>query len=510
MSNSRNDWYYLSNPSLEWIRSVAEIPGFRWRFNAAKQVVGVEWHLSHWPFMPQGVRDIHLMDSANVGPRAAIAATAYRNSAVALRAYQSIDIPFLCGRRAALLAYEMRLGKTVTSLCAHNPDNGPLVVVGPLIARNVWIEWIQSVFGFRTQTLTGRKAWAVDGEKAYFVHYDVLDWQVASLQRCEIGTLILDECHLLQARRSKRISAAAVLAAKAKRVIGLSGTPMWSNPRSMWPILNLLAPGAWGDIFEFSKRYTNAHQGAHGWTYEGIANADELMSRLNCIVCRRTWKEVLGYLPPVTNIVEPVELTNTQRQHYEGLAHKIALSRMASGKAATSDLSTMRRMFGLAKVSRAVELAKQAMIDGHKVVLWHWHNDVGLALASAIAATCGDDLYRLESSDPQTHREACIKLFTQRATPGCFIAPLAVAGVGIDLSVADVNIFVELDWIPATNYQAAMRIFAPNRPSSNVFLYVDVPVEQRLIEVLGCNESCQTAAGVGYDEIAGKIEGVLR
>lgn len=496
------DWSRYENPDVSWIRQYHDLPGLRWDTVPANTSTGhvvrsVQWHLSHWGLMPT---------EAYYGMGYNVDVGATLPLGVTLRDYQREDLPFMLTRRASILGYEMRLGKTCTATAAHNPAYGPLVILGPLIARDVWRQWCERIHGFAPVALGERYDVAMPGYPAYFVHFDILDAHSKFFQSFNPATLIIDEIHLLQARRSQRMSAASLLASRAERIIGLSGTPMWTNPRTLWPILNLISPSAWGTEFEFSSRYTNAIQGAYGWQFHGTRNEDELRARLKYIIQRRTWKEVVPNLPAVTNVVEPVELTNTDRVKYESIAQKAQLASVASGKQATvaGYLARLRKLFGEAKIRRALQLAIQAIADGHKVVMWTWHVEVANKLLDELlgmnVSACS-----LSAEQSQDMREHHIAKFQSTIGPAVMVSALAVGGVAIDLSAADLSIFVELDWVPATIYQASMRIFTPTRPSANVFLFADVPVERRLVEVLACNEACQTAAGLGYDEIASKV-----
>ncbi len=503
----QTDWYTLENPDPNWVKTAAAIPGFRWNYRAGR-VASVEWHRSHARLLYNETvnRTSNAFIAADaLAGRRSLTVAANKLGHPLLRDYQRNDLPFVYERRASILGYEMRLGKTATAVAAHNPANGPLVIVGPLIARDTWRDWCERIHGFSPVALESKHDYPLSGFPAYFIHFDILDAHTKFFSNLKIETMVIDEIHLLQARRTQRISATSILAANAQRIIGLSGTPMWTNPRTLWPILNLLSPGAWGTQFEFSKRYTNAQQSAYGWRYEGISNEEELKLRLSEVIIRRTWKDVLGQLPPITNVVEAVELSNVERVKYESLAQRTQLANMSEGRQSTvaGYLATLRRLFGEAKIKRALELVKQGVKDGHKVVLWTWHNDVASKLYNELH-TAMVLCRQLTAAQSQNDRERTIAAFQQDSQPGVLVAPLAVGGVAIDLSSADLAIFVELDWIPATIYQASMRTFSPHRPSANVYLFADVPIERRLVEVLECNEACQTAAGLGYEEIASK------
>lgn len=486
-----SDWLTISSPSRELVELLAPIPGVQFGAFKGTAVSSVTLHRSVWPLLPR--------EETKRGWPNGITPIPLNVSLTHLRHYQLDDLPFMHDRKSSILGYEMRLGKTATTATVHNPVNGPLLVTGPLIARDVWSTWIENVHGFRPVCLESRDDVALLGFPAYFCHFDILDAHSGFLQSQEWGTLIIDEIHLMQARRSQRMSAMSLIAAKAKKIIGLSGTPMWSDPRSMWPILNLLAPSAWGSEFDFCQRYMNATQTPYGWKYSGVNNQAEFTARLREVVRRRTWQDVAPELPPTVNVVEAVPIGATERNKLELVAEKARLANHKSKSTAAAAIAGLRKRYGFYKVKRACELAEQALADGHKVVLWTWHVEVAQELADKCKSL------QLTAEQSQDLRAEIIRTFQGAGAPLALIAPLAVGGVAIDLSSADVNIFVEVDWIPATNYQASMRVFKPGRPHSNVWLFLDVPVERRLLEVLGANEGCQTAAGLGYDEIANKV-----
>lgn len=485
------DWSSIERPIPEEIAQLTPIPGVKFDINRQGIVERARFHRSVWPVIADWPMD---------GPALIPPAHLVKSQEI-LRSYQRADLPFLLSRHSSILGYEMRLGKTATASCAHDPERGPLLIVGPLIARDVWRDWTKRVHGFEPIALESKNDIPLPGFPGYFVHFDILDAHSGFLQTLRPATLVIDEIHMLQARKSLRMSTMSLIAPNAQRIIGLSGTPMWSNPRSMWPILNLLAPGAWGSEFEFCQRYMNAEHGAYGWKYSGTKNEAEFRNRLSEVLIRRTWHDVAPSLPPTTNVTEPVCVTPSVANKLAMQCERSRLSKGASYQSTVSAIAGLRKSYGLLKVKRAVELALDAMSNGHKVVFWTWHTEVAAALYDAMPTPTRN----ITADDSQDMRALAIHNFQRAVKPEAFIVPLAVGGVAIDLSSADVNIFVELDWIPATNYQASMRVFRPDRPHSNVFLFLDVPVERRLIEVLGANEACQTASGLGYDEIAAKV-----
>jgi SNF2 family DNA or RNA helicase len=468
-----------------------------------ERVTFVTLHRSHLSLVPSEVLralELPAMCHYATGTPAALAA-----KGVNLRAYQEADLPFITSRRGSLLAYEMRLGKTLTACAAHDPRDGMLVVVGPLASRDVWRTWIEKVHGVPPIILQGRKdPPLMPGFPAYFVHYDVLDAHTKFFaNEKKIATLVLDEIHMIQNRKAQRTSATNVLAPRAERIIGLSGTPMWNRPDSFYSILHMVTPGAWGGHHAYGAQYCDAQPGAHGWTYKGVSRQDELRERLSEVMCRRTWQDVLGHLPPVTRVVEPVDVPNSRLAELEAAAVRAALARGTNTVAGY--LATLRRKLAEIKVGAAVEAATRAMQDGHKVLLWYWHNDVAESLKAKLAAS-GTPFptfqYRGRSHASVDENEEQLGLFREHVGPAVMVIGLAAGGVALDASCADYAIFVELDWIPAIIQQAEMRTFHPSRPHIVLYLYADVPVERRLIEALSVREGFQSSLGLSADQIA--------
>ena len=487
----RADWFIWEDPPFSWCQDNVELPGLQPCF--VRGSMAVNFHVSHTPCMPGEVQvlveNIRLVDVvASTNP--------------VLRSYQAADWSVLRTLRGALLAYEMRLGKTALACNLHEPNTGILVIAAPMAAREAWRDWVGRTFNFPLCALEGRtNVEPRPGYPAYFCHYDILGAHTGFFTQNPIGTLVLDEVHMLQARGTQRMSAVSVLAPKANKILALSGTPVWNKPKSLYTFLHILSPGAWGTQFEFRRRYCDAQPGAHGWTYGGISHADELQARLAQIMVRRTWADVAPELPPTTRILEPVELTGTQYTAIESSAMRAALARGTSNEAGYN--ATLRRKLAATKIKPAVALAQQAAADGHKVVLWVWHNEVGSQVMDAFPDK--DSVFRLESSMSAQVRDWNVQAFRDHDGPAYLVASMGVGGVGLDLSCSDYAIFVELDWTPANVYQAEMRTFHMTRPHVVVYLYADSPTETALMDALDTKNGFAAALGLGSAEIMRKV-----
>lgn len=399
---------------------------------------------------------------------------------------------------------------TLAAAAAHDPSDGPLVVLGPLAARDVWVEWISRIYGQAPHVLRGHPTdetlAAARGHTAYFVHFEVLDaWTRLFCERGNVvGTLVIDEIHLLQSRKSKRSSATTAIAARSSRIFGLSGTPMWGRPDSLYAVLQLIAPSAWGSHFEFGSRYADARPTAYGWQFNGVSNADELKARLAHVMLRKTWQDCASNLPPTTRVVEPVAVPAAQQAAITLLATQIMLSRANAKMTVAGYLATLRRKLGEVKIRAAVDQAYAAIGQGHpKVVIWTWHKDLAGKIADAAQAqgAGGVQVGRFASGDDSD----AVRDFKRCTGAAILVASIAAGGVAQDWSCSDYAIFAELDWTPANVQQAEMRTFSPLRPHCVVYLYADVDVEKRLIEALAVKECFASSLALGPDDITNEI-----
>jgi len=227
---------------------------------------------------------------------------ASHTQAAILRPHQVEAVNYIQSRRGTLLADEMRVGKSAAIMYAHEPEHGPLLMLGPLAAKAVWHEWAVRRFGTRCvdartfEDMRLRKKCSVcerlevvdDRTKPpsfmalvgrTYKPEQVQDWApsvmfatfaVASTWRQlfadipSLGTLGIDEAHLagVQNRHNLTVESISWLNAIAHRVVVATGTPLFNRVKGLWPLLSWAAPAAFGDFWDFARRYCSARPGA--------------------------------------------------------------------------------------------------------------------------------------------------------------------------------------------------------------------------------------------------------
>jgi len=370
---------------------------------------------------------------------------------------------------------------TAMSLLAHDPAKGPLLVVAPLSTRSVWLEWMAKLWPTIEPTvITGRKVDLDKLRKAeiIFGHHDILTHHRAT--GLVPGTLIVDEAHLFSNPKSKRTEAMLFYASIAWRVVLLSGTPLWNTSEGLWSLLAACNPGAWGRPHTFSQRYCNPTLTEYGWRYGGTSHEDEWFLRRNEVLLARQWKDVKADLPPIQFNLELVDLDAKVLRTVDELAYRLRLNETSS---IVEDLNYYRQATGLYKVDIAADLARRTVVGNHDVVIWTWHKQPAHAVAAKLRKK-GVPTFVVTGEDAITQRDAIIAAWKASPVPAALIITISVGQVGIDLSRAHYEIFVEVDWTPAVVSQALMRPFSADHPLGVTFIVLNHDVDLRLITEL--------------------------
>lgn len=403
--------------------------------------------------------------------------------------YQEEGATWLTTKRGALLADEMRLGKTPQAIVAADMIGArSVLVLCPAVAR---INWIRE---FNKFSILSRPAAAIMSSGAptcpngvtvcsydLAVRKDVLPRLLA----IRPDVLVCDESHYLKSATTQRTAAVlgkSGLVHTARRFWFLSGTPAPNYPSELWPLLHVLGvyPGKYDS---FVRRFCTGFHDGREFKVTGGKNEADLRRLMAPIVLRRRMKDVWKDMPELTFtdvVVEPGEVDhetwfpdwrfNPHRK--DDVAKQEAILRAALSGAKGADAfkileglagstATLRRWTGLAKVEPALELIKAELDAGlDKIVVFAVHRDVIRALIDGLRDYGAVSLF---GGTPTAKRQRNIDRFTTLPKYRVFIGNVQAAGTAIDLSVANNVIFVESDWVPGNNAQAAMRVHHKNQ-----------------------------------------------
>lgn len=432
--------------------------------------------------------------------------------------YQREGVEWLGQAKNRLLADEMGLGKTVQCIIASELLGcRRILVLCPALVRAVWEAEFER-FADRTDVDLIRSGKDRPTQNIVVCSYD-LAVRKAMLEQLtrQWDMLILDEAHFLKERTAKRTKVAyKTLAPLADRVIAVTGTPMPNHPGELWPAMSTLFPESLAgikDYWTFMRRYTKGFEGEWGWTVTGGRNLQQLRERLAPHILRRRKADVELQLPPIAwnyRVVEPGEVDldldfNVYQygppEHFRktlqtdvSVVKGVMLRQDVSAKsemlnAMKSQMSTLRKYCGLQKVDPCVEFVNSLIREGEqKVVVFCWHQRVVESLRQKLAHHGARSLFG--GSNEKAKEKALQAFRAPHYNPkacNVLVCNIASAGTGITLTNARTVVFCEMDWTPANNAQAAMRVhrIGQEHPVQIYMLCVRDSIDKRIVETLG-------------------------
>ena len=392
-----------------------------------------------------------------------------------LRPYQAEGRDFLASRKTALLADEMRLGKTPQAiLAAMKVGAQRILVVCPAIATTQWVREWERWAGREAHRLTSAlEAYPTSGPDVLVASYAMARTYVRELASGRWDLLIVDESHFAKNPESQR--AQAVLGREglvhaAARAWLLSGTPAPNHAGELWPMLRTFGVTKIG-YEEFVRHYcVQDYTGKVRGTRESAI--PELRKMLAGFMLRRKRSEVAPEMPPIGMellYVEPSELCLrdfflaaevliTAAELQEQIAR---LEHMADRSPTPADLAAIReaRLYCAAmKAEPLVDHIADAMdrMELNQTVVFGWHK-LPLELVRGGLVARGVRTAIINGHTPHAERVDIMDKF-QRGIIKAVVANIAAAGTAIDLSAAQHGYFLELDWVPGNNAQAASRL----------------------------------------------------
>ncbi len=362
------------------------------------------------------------------------------------RPYQVEGRDFLASRRHALLADEMRVGKSCQAIMAADKlELENVLVVCPAIAVPHWHREFAR--------------WCDDRIGPFVMSYDKLrrDWDFIS-KRQTFDLAIVDECHFAKnpnAKRTQIIYGKGGLGWISDRLWALSGTPATKHAGELWPMLR-----AFGVVKmtydEFINHYCTVNRFTLQVTGTKPDKIPEVRALLAQVMLRRTRKDVAPEMPGIdyqflevepdikADIQLPAGLSEAElAQWLEDNAQADKQDRIAVADA---------KVLPLAKqIDFAIQngLLKQTVVFG-------WHTEP-LEHLTRLLNDCGIRAELLTGKTSPTQRERIQKSFREGLTD-VVVGNILAAGTAIDLSAASHGFFLELDWLPSNNVQAANRL----------------------------------------------------
>jgi SNF2 family DNA or RNA helicase len=256
-----------------------------------------------------------------------------------------------------------------------------------------------------------------------------------------------------------------------------------------------------------------------------IKQGEEARKRLKKLITpfilRRTKTAVLDELPPKTEIIKKIELSDEERAFYEVLRRN-AIETLASddGPQGAKHLKTLAEITRLrqaccnpalvepainlesTKLTTFLEIAAELKENGHRALVFSQFV-THLSIVRKALDNAGFSYQYLDGSTPVTQREKAVRNF-QNGKGDLFLISLKAGGLGLNLTAADFVIHLDPWWNPAIEDQASDRAhrIGQTRPVTVYRLVVENTIEEKIIQLHNTKRDLADSLLKGSDQSA--------
>ncbi|KAK5153791.1 hypothetical protein LTR04_006141, partial [Oleoguttula sp. CCFEE 6159] len=447
-----------------------------------------------------------------------------------LREFQIKGLNFLahnwCNGKNVILADEMGLGKTVQTVSFMNwlrhdrGQQGPFIVVVPLSTMPAWADtfnnWTPDInYVVYNGNEPSRKIireyeLLVDGNprkvkfNVLLTTYEYILQDHSFLSQLKWQFMAVDEAHRLKNRESHLYARLMEFGAPSRLLI--TGTPMQNTLGELSALMDFLMPGTISVEENLDLSSENAS--------EKIA---ELTNAISPYMIRRTKQKVENDLPPKTEKIIRVELSDFQLEYYRNIFAKnyAALNQGAKGqkqsllnimmelkKASNHPFMFPQAEERLLAGSESREDLLKAMItssgkmmlldqlltklkkDNHRVLIFSQMVKM-LDILGDYLQLRGHQFQRLDGTIAAGPRRMAIDHFNApNSNDFCFLLSTRAGGLGINLMTADTVVLFDSDWNPQADLQAMARAhrIGQKNPVSIYRLVSKDTIEEEVLE----------------------------
>ena len=397
-----------------------------------------------------------------------------------LRGYQAFGAKFALVQERVILGDEMGLGKTIQSLAVmcHLAAKGAthFLVVCPASVVINWTREIERHTQLRPRRLhlpgnkrnVATQEWLAEGGVAVTT-FEALRAMPQDMD-VSVALLVVDEAHYAKNPAALRTQAVSEWAARSRRALFLTGTPMENKVAEFQVLVSHLRPEVAEDL-----DLSGAEEELDGTGFR---------EKVAPVYLRRNQEDVLSELPGRLETQEWVPLDGQAARAYRAAVQDGNFMAM---RRAAFEPATVK---GSAKLRRLVELVDEAADGGRKVIVFSYFRSVLETVSQALQGRDGVAGVRvvgpLTGDISPADRQAMVDELTDAKGPAVLVAQIQAGGVGLNIQAASVIVLAEPQLTPSIEEQAIARAHRMGqvRPVDVHRLLCEDSVDQRVLELL--------------------------
>lgn len=436
---------------------------------------------------------------------------------LSLYPFQYVGVAFCeAANGRALIGDEMGIGKTIQAIAYSvlHPEQWPVLVICPANVKYNWANEISKWVPDASLCVVKNGKSELEGADFTIINYDLMAKKQDELLAEGYNLVIMDESHYIKSKDAQRTVASIAVAEQAEGLICLTGTPITNRPEEFYTQLNLLRPHQFSNWWAYAKRYCDAKQTRWGWKTDGASNLSELNERARDFMVRRLLTEVIPEMPDLVEQYVPVELDDNGWHSYQECLHHwqeqyeyyLDHPPMPAGFVLNM-LTDLRHECGRLKTTFAAKyIIDYVEQTGKQIVVFTHHRDVMDAIATNLknpSFTKTEYTHGIIRGGVSAQERTRLVDEFQRGAIDILLCATVAAKEGITLTNADTVVFVEREWVPGWESQAAHRIRRIGQESSfcrQVFLSVPNSIDEKFDAVVRAKAAVVKAAMDGDDE----------
>jgi SNF2 family DNA or RNA helicase len=447
------------------------------------------------------IQEVRPFDNAtpfNQRPAAAYIEARLAEDEHAFFEFQALDIGYVAAvlreHGAAYIGWERGLGKTLaTYALAESIEARSLLVICSNTAKEaVWEQEAQEFWPWKVEVLPNEKKkrnWCMervrerkkaDEPVLLIVHYEALniiatDGNKAGRGWDKYGAWDLtaaDEFHRFKNGKAKMTRSLKKIPTRHR--LGLSGSIIENHAEELYSPLNWLFPDRYKSKWrDWNDRFLDYVEGPYGQICVGIKldRLEELQNELGVFMVYRRKKDELVDLPERTDETRLLTLSPGQRAAYDEL-EQTCITSINEDETLVVAQEGLAMLTKLRQIATGLDLLDEDVRDSTKLdfavdmiadnpegvfVVFSWYKSACSALAKRLH-DANIDSWVVTGDVKAKDRPGRIKRF-MAGEKRVFIGTLSTLGESVNLQRADNAIFLDRSWNPATNVQAADRIY---------------------------------------------------